>query len=66
MGTSDRFLSFLSCLRLAEVRPMCYFSGVVVIGISINFCRVLHLALFGDKVLTGKTPHSMEFLFVQR
>ena len=48
------------------MRPVRYFYGAFVIVVSANFCQVLHLALFGEKALTGKTRHSMEILFVQR
>ena len=40
---------------------MCYFS--IVVGSGINICHIFLLALFCDKALTGKTPHSANVLF---
>ena len=41
---------------------MHYFSGVFVGG-GVNLVKFLGLAVFCNKVLTGETPHSVQFLF---
>ena len=53
------FFLFLSRLELAEAKHKLYFSYA---GSGVNFFPVFALILLCEKVLTGKTLHSVEFL----